>query len=159
MDFFLNKGKEKDFLLRQNDESIMPNGVGRVFTCYFFYILFAMLRSIQSFRMRPLSALRVHKPSSRTLSAHTDKPNFRNEFDSKYFDFQRAEANIYKWWENSGYFKPKLSDNARKFVMSMPPPNVTGYLHMGHAIFIALQDIMARFHRMKGVETLWLPGT
>jgi arginyl-tRNA synthetase len=138
----------------------MLYGVGRIYTWYLIYILFIMLRSIQTLRMRPPVALRVHRTAlSRMMSAQADKPDFRNEFDSKYFDFQRAEANIYKWWEHSGYFKPKINDNARKFVMSMPPPNVTGYLHMGHAIFIALQDIMARFHRMKGVETLWLPGT
>ena len=47
----------------------------------------------------------------------------------------------------------------KSYVLPMPPPNVTGGLHMGHALFVALQDILARFHRMKGEPTLWLPGT
>lgn len=94
-------------------------------------------------------------------------PNFKNEVNEKYFEFQRLESSIYSWWETSGYFKPDESNidyaasNTKKkpFVIPMPPPNVTGYLHMGHAIFVALQDIMARFHRMRGRPTLWLPGT
>lgn len=60
----------------------------------------------------------------------------------------------------NGYFQPNNSDNSQKpFVMSMPPPNVTGALHMGHAMFVTLQDIMARYHRMRGRPVLWLPGT
>jgi valyl-tRNA synthetase len=68
------------------------------------------------------------------------------------------EKEIYQWWEKNGYFQPK-DDGKGKFVISMPPPNVTGYLHMGHAIFLALQDLMIRYHRMRGVMTLWTPGT
>jgi valyl-tRNA synthetase len=96
-------------------------------------------------------------------------PNFKNEVNEKYFEFQRLESSIYSWWESSGYFKPdesnsdeaiaKTKKKKKPFVIPMPPPNVTGYLHMGHAIFVALQDIMARFHRMRGRPTLWLPGT
>jgi valyl-tRNA synthetase len=74
------------------------------------------------------------------------------------------ESEIYSWWETSGCFKPdakqKASDNEKKsYVLPMPPPNVTGRLHMGHAIFVALQDVLARFHRMRGRPVLWLPGT
>jgi valyl-tRNA synthetase len=89
------------------------------------------------------------------------RPDFLKEKDSKYFEFQRLESSIYKWWEQSGFFEPVPYENGEEdpFVLPMPPPNVTGYLHMGHAIFIALQDIMARFHRMRGRPTLWLPGT
>ncbi|CAI5486956.1 unnamed protein product [Closterium sp. Naga37s-1] len=93
----------------------------------------------------------------------------------KAFDFS-AEEKIYAWWEGSGYFKPDESalqsgaaagagdssdkaDISTPFVISMPPPNVTGALHMGHAMFVTLEDIMARFWRMKGRPTLWLPGT
>lgn len=71
------------------------------------------------------------------------------------------EANLYKWWEQSGCFQPPpaSSDNKKKpYVLPMPPPNVTGRLHMGHAIFVALQDVLARFHRMRGRPVLWLPG-
>lgn len=75
------------------------------------------------------------------------------------------ESKIYQWWESSGCFQPdaKPSKDGEKntkqpYVLPMPPPNVTGRLHMGHAIFVALQDILARFHRMRGRPVLWLPG-
>lgn len=70
-----------------------------------------------------------------------------------------VEQRLYEWWEKSGYFQPAEDDTKECFVISMPPPNVTGRLHMGHAMFVALEDIMARFHRMRGNPTLWLPGT
>ena len=70
-----------------------------------------------------------------------------------------VEERLYEWWEQSGYFKPATNDDKQCFVISMPPPNVTGKLHMGHAMFVALEDIMTRFHRMRGEPTLWLPGT
>merc|ERR1719409_1961644 len=70
-----------------------------------------------------------------------------------------VEERLYEWWESSGYFQPAEDSEKQCFVISMPPPNVTGKLHMGHAMFVALEDIMARFHRMRGTPTLWLPGT
>eukprot|EP00252_Welwitschia_mirabilis_P012496 TRINITY_DN2758_c0_g1_i4.p1 TRINITY_DN2758_c0_g1~~TRINITY_DN2758_c0_g1_i4.p1 ORF type:complete len:481 (-),score=77.33 TRINITY_DN2758_c0_g1_i4:1179-2621(-) len=76
----------------------------------------------------------------------------------KNFDFS-SEERIYKWWESHGYFKPNIGQDAPPFVISMPPPNVTGALHMGHAMFVTLEDIMVRFWRMKERPTLWLPGT
>jgi len=72
---------------------------------------------------------------------------------------QEVEQRLYEWWEESGYFKPAEDSEHDCFVISMPPPNVTGRLHMGHAMFVALEDIMARFQRMRGRPTLWLPGT
>ena len=73
------------------------------------------------------------------------------------------EKDVYQWWENSGCFLPDAKHERRvgekPYVLPMPPPNVTGRLHMGHAIFVALQDILARFHRMRGRPVLWLPGT
>ncbi|KAL4422888.1 hypothetical protein ABPG75_009085 [Micractinium tetrahymenae] len=62
-------------------------------------------------------------------------------------------------WESSGYFKPDEGAQGEPYVISMPPPNVTGKLHMGHAMFATLQDIMTRYQRMRGRPTLWLPGT
>ncbi|KAJ0100413.1 hypothetical protein Patl1_21253 [Pistacia atlantica] len=76
----------------------------------------------------------------------------------KSFDFT-SEERIYNWWESQGYFKPNCEREGDPFVISMPPPNVTGSLHMGHAMFVTLEDIMIRYHRMKGRPTLWLPGT
>ncbi|MYC55860.1 MAG: class I tRNA ligase family protein, partial [Chloroflexi bacterium] len=76
------------------------------------------------------------------------------------FDFGEAEARIYKHWEASGYFQPEAAGAAAEpFVISMPPPNVTGSLHIGHALFTALEDLMIRYERMRGKAALWLPGT
>ncbi len=72
------------------------------------------------------------------------------------------ENNIYKQWEKSGFFNPDnlyLSNNAPTYTIILPPPNVTGTLHMGHAGMLAYEDILIRFHRMRGYKTLWLPGT
>ena len=85
--------------------------------------------------------------------------DFSRYSENKYFEFQTIEKEVYAWWEASGFFKPSPDANKEPYVLPMPPPNVTGYLHMGHAMFLALQDIMARFHRMRGKATLWLPGT
>lgn len=75
------------------------------------------------------------------------------------YDFEGVEAEIYQWWEAAGLFKPCAENGKDPFVVCMPPPNVTGGLHMGHALGTALQDIMVRFNRMKGRPTLFLPGT
>jgi len=87
-------------------------------------------------------------------------------FDDPYYKTYNpvaVEAAWYEWWEKQGYFKPEFgADGAEKeagrFVISHPPPNVTGSLHMGHALGDSLQDIMIRFNRMRGKTTLWLPG-
>ncbi|NCN87514.1 MAG: valine--tRNA ligase [Candidatus Pacebacteria bacterium] len=80
--------------------------------------------------------------------------------DSKY-NYQQFEQEIYKLWEDGKYFSPDTYDNKGKdtFCIMMPPPNANDPLHIGHAMFIALEDIMIRFNRMKGKDTLWLPGT
>jgi len=76
------------------------------------------------------------------------------------FDYREAEARIYNWWAQNGWFKPEAADpDAEPFVISMPPPNVTGALHLGHALFASLQDLMTRYERMRGKAALWLPGT
>ncbi|CAM6124860.1 unnamed protein product [Calypogeia fissa] len=76
----------------------------------------------------------------------------------KTFDFS-SEERLYSWWESEGYFKPNIEKEGKPFVMAMPPPNVTGALHMGHAMFVALEDIMTRHWRMRGRPSLWVPGT
>lgn len=69
------------------------------------------------------------------------------------------EDKIYKLWEKNGHFKPDLKSDKPSFSIVMPPPNVTGVLHLGHALTIAIEDILIRFNRMLGKKTLWLPGT
>ena len=70
----------------------------------------------------------------------------------------KVENEIYDYWEKNKFFKPK-KNNKKRFSIVIPPPNVTGSLHMGHALNNSLQDLLARFYRMNGFETLWLPGT
>lgn len=78
----------------------------------------------------------------------------------KNFNFAEAEARIYDWWERSGWFKPEIAEaDAEPFVISIPPPNVTGALHIGHALFASLEDLMIRYERMRGKAALWVPGT
>jgi len=74
------------------------------------------------------------------------------------YDHSGVEQRLYAWWEERGYFAPDIDPERKPFVISMPPPNVTGRLHVGHAITASLQDLMIRYHRMKGQPTLWLPG-
>lgn len=81
----------------------------------------------------------------------------------KTYNAQKIENDIYKDWENNGYFNPnstKENKNSKEtFTIVLPPPNVTGNLHLGHAVMLAIQDILIRFKRMQGYRTLWLPGT
>ena len=82
------------------------------------------------------------------------------EFNSAY-DPKKTEDRIYKLWEKSGYFNPdKLPKRiSGSFTIVVPPPNITGSLHMGHALNATIQDILIRKKRMEGYKTLWLPGT
>ncbi len=89
-----------------------------------------------------------------------EKPARRLDAIPKAYEPQAVEQRLYKWWAENDYFKPRPSRNPdrRPFVISMPPPNVTGVLHLGHAITITLEDVMIRYHRMLGDETLFVPG-
>ncbi|OIO54595.1 valine--tRNA ligase [Candidatus Peregrinibacteria bacterium CG1_02_54_53] len=77
----------------------------------------------------------------------------------KAYDPKACEDKIYALWEESGAFKADAKSKKEPFVISMPPPNATGQLHLGHAVMLALEDIFIRFARMQGKEALWLPGT
>jgi valyl-tRNA synthetase len=77
----------------------------------------------------------------------------------KAYDFKSVEERRYAWWEEQGYFRPRQAPGAAPFVISMPPPNVTGELHLGHAMFVAVEDLMIRHARMKGAAALWVPGS
>jgi len=86
-----------------------------------------------------------------------DDPNF------KAYDPIAVESAWYDWWEKEGFFKPEFTADGKvkeagSFVIVHPPPNVTGSLHMGHALGDSLQDVMVRWNRMNGKTTLWLPG-
>ena len=84
----------------------------------------------------------------------------------KPYNPKETEDRIYKLWEESGFFNPDVcvkkgitEKNAKPFTIVLPPPNVTGNLHTGHALMLAIEDIMIRYARMRGFKTLWLPGT
>lgn len=80
---------------------------------------------------------------------------------AKSYDPAAIERGVYDWWDSQGLFAPISEEEAngkKPFVIIMPPPNVTGVLHVGHALFVALEDIMIRWHRMMGEPTLWMPG-
>jgi len=77
---------------------------------------------------------------------------------SRAYNPEEFESPIYKFWLEKGFFSPKAQPNTKPFVIIMPPPNVTGQLHLGHALTAGIQDILTRWHRMKGDPTLWLPG-
>ena len=76
----------------------------------------------------------------------------------KVYEPQQVENKIYNMWEENGYFRPTQKEGAKPFTIVMPPPNVTGQLHMGHAMDATLQDTLIRFKRMQGYSALWVPG-
>jgi len=83
----------------------------------------------------------------------------------KTYDPKSTEQRLYDWWEAKGYFRPETqfklglaNPQDKPFVISMPPSNVTGELHIGHAMVMGVEDVMIRWHRMRGEPTLWLPG-
>lgn len=78
---------------------------------------------------------------------------------NKKFNPKDFEDKLYKEWEEKGYFKPSMDKSKESYCIMMPPPNVTGKLHMGHALDGTIQDILIRFKRMQGYNTLWLPGS
>jgi len=85
---------------------------------------------------------------------------------AKAYDFRATEPRVYEMWERGGYFgpwndpnRPGFDPSVKPFVISIPPPNVTGELHLGHAARVSTEDLMIRYHRMKGIPTLWVPGT
>ena len=77
----------------------------------------------------------------------------------KIYDPSQVESTIYKMWEDNGYFHAERDENKKPYTIVMPPPNVTGQLHMGHAVDNTMQDILIRAKRMQGYAALWLPGT
>ena len=76
----------------------------------------------------------------------------------KRYDHNKFEKDIYKKWEGLGAFSPDKNPKKEPFCIIMPPPNANGALHIGHATFVALEDLMARHARMKGKSVLWSPG-
>ncbi len=87
-------------------------------------------------------------------------PGAESKVMNKAYQPELFESRLYGWWEKEGFFKPQNADSkAPAFCIVIPPPNVTGALHNGHALFLTIQDVLVRWKRMRGYNTLWLPGT
>lgn len=110
-----------------------------------------------------LSTIRLSARFMSATAETTDYDVLNQQQPLDKYDPSTFESEIYRWWESAGCFQPDAKHQpgveGKPYVLPMPPPNVTGRLHMGHAIFVALQDVLARFHRMRGKPVLWLPGT
>ena len=124
-----------------------------------------LARHNQRHGSRPFSTGLSRKATELSIPSETDTESYdvvNNKKGLEKYDPGSFETEIYRWWESAGCFEPdakqKQGDGKEPYVIPMPPPNVTGRLHMGHAIFVALQDVLARFHRMRGRPVLWLPG-
>ena len=78
---------------------------------------------------------------------------------AKQYNPNEVEDRIYKFWLDGDYFHAEVDPEKKPYTIVIPPPNITGQLHMGHALDNTLQDILVRFKRMQGYSTLWLPGT
>ena len=78
---------------------------------------------------------------------------------AKQYDPAAVEDRLYKLWCEKRYFHARVNPDKKPFTIVMPPPNITGQLHMGHALDNMMQDAIIRFKRMQGYEALWLPGT
>ena len=103
-------------------------------------------------------ALASRRPQRPHHICSVDKLTNMSEIPKAY-EPGKIEKKWYDFWLKQGYFSPKIDPNKKPFVIIMPPPNVTGELHLGHALTATLEDIMVRWHRMKGESALWLPGT
>lgn len=109
----------------------------------------------------------ISAPSSYTSSTIIgDKKDIQHQLPDAYCP-KYVEKCWYDWWEKEGYFKPEIADKYFKidetqkreiFVMAMPPPNVTGTLHLGHALMCSIEDVLTRWHRALGHRTIWFPG-
>ena len=76
----------------------------------------------------------------------------------KAYDPKEVEKKWYEHWKEKGYFRASANSKKKPYTIVIPPPNITGILHMGHALNNTIQDVMIRWNRMKGIETLWVPG-
>ncbi len=88
----------------------------------------------------------------------TDAPSIDPRDMAPAYDASEVESRLYEWWEAQGFFKPNGKPGRPPFTIIMPPPNLTGELHMGHGLTNAVEDALTRWHRMLGDDTLWLPG-
>ena len=105
--------------------------------------------------MFPLTLKNINRGHSAKEALNMQKAKqLQDKYNPKKF-----EERLYKWWVDEGFFTPERVEGKKPFTIVIPPPNITGQLHMGHALDNTIQDILIRWNRMKGIPTLWLPGT
>src|SRR5574341_2488644 len=92
------------------------------------------------------------------MAAHGQAPK-REQTPAPIYDPSSVEEKWYSLWEGKGCFKPRSNSPGKPFCIVIPPPNITGSLHLGHALNNTLQDILVRYKRMDGYRVLWMPGT
>ena len=90
--------------------------------------------------------------------AEKEETKLRKELE-KVYDPKQVESRTYEFWQKGRYFHAEADPKRKPYTIMMPPPNVTGQLHMGHALDNTLQDILIRWRRMQGYNVLWMPGT
>ncbi len=93
------------------------------------------------------------------LTGTFNLPDIYRDFMDKHYDPQTIENKWYQWWEQNGHFHADASSGGEPYSVVIPPPNVTGILHMGHALNNTIQDVLVRWRRMQGRNTVWIPGT
>ena len=96
--------------------------------------------------------------AKRAASVHCNFPDLCGPFPSKY-DSTSVECGWYSFWRDGGLFKPRGEEGRPPFSVVLPPPNVTGSLHLGHALTASVQDALVRWARMRGMDALWVPGS
>ena len=109
-------------------------------------------------RHSPFTQMRTSEWRAFLIFKKTKETTMSKEL-AKTYDPKGLEDRLYQKWLDSGYFHAKVNKAKKPFTIVMPPPNVTGQLHMGHALDETMQDILIRFKRMQGYEALWQPGT
>ena len=115
---------------------------------------------IPSYNRAPFDNLRTGFPAAPSIEQPQSNNKVTNMELAKSFEPKDIEARWYPQWEQAGYFKAGLDASKKEsFCIQLPPPNVTGTLHMGHGFNQTLMDALTRYHRMRGDNTLWQPGT
>ena len=116
------------------------------------YITSATRKCLKSHRRVILERAQIREASSET-SHNVKQKVIWDKISQKYpllYNSSEVEKGWYDWWQQSGYFQSQVSTNHKVFSMILPPPNITGTLHLGHALTVAIQDVLVRWYRMKG---------
>nr|VDC97607.1 unnamed protein product [Brassica rapa] len=118
----------------------------------------AKLAQVKSAKPKPVTDKKINKDEETPSDTPPGEKKRLSSQMAKQYNPSAVETSWYEWWERSGFFKAEAKSTKPKFVILLPPPNVTGVLHIGHALTCAVQDTLIRYKRMSGYNALWLPG-